>query len=154
MKKAFILLTTLCSGSLFAAGNATQADTTNPPMLKLAVYDVSGKEPKDVGLKYSRKNNNLQLCWTAFNMPFAADNNNNVFQQFTAPAKVNYQGVSNVVMSNNNKTATIHHVLPAHEQKFITQCWKYEPKDPLGKYQLIVRVNDIQFEPLEFEVVK
>lgn len=158
MKKGLLLLTVMISNSILAQPTTLNQTTQQPtpPMLKLGVYDLSGKVPKDVGLKYSIKNKNLQLCWAAFNMPFSPTNQNEVIQQFVSPKKTAYNGLNNanIVVSPDGKTTTIKLILPSHQNQFIEQCWKYEKSDPLGKYKLTVRVNDIQFDTLEFELVK
>lgn len=159
MKKGLFLVTVMASNLVLAQqeqGNSAEGKAS-PPMLKLAVYDFSGSTPKDIGLKYSRKNPNLQLCWTAFNMPFAPDNKNEVFQQFISPSsKAAYRGIDseNIQVSKDGKTTTIKHIVPAYQNQFIQQCWKYDKTDPLGKYKLTVRINDIQFETLELELIK
>lgn len=157
MKKALFLLTLLFSGFAFAnkeiqANNPKQA---NPPMLKLAVYDVSSAEAKDIGLKYSRRNKNLQLCWSAFNLPLAIDHQHHIYQQFIAPNnKAKFQGEGlQVKISNNGKTSMVYRKLAATNNS-AQQCWKFGTNDPLGKYKLTVRVNNIQFNQLEFEIVK
>lgn len=160
MKKLAAVCFGLISATAFAnnaPAPATATKNTAQPMMKVAVYDISNKVSREIGSQYSVSNSkNLLLCWTAFNMSFEPANRNKVTQVFVAPSdKANFssEGASKMV-SADGKTFTLSSVLPAQNNEAIQQCWRFDHNDPLGKYSLSVRVNDIQFPATEFEVVK
>lgn len=160
MKKSLAVLFGFISIGALAASNVSSAPkqnaNENAPRLKLAVYDISGKVPKDIGQTYSLSKKNQILCWTAFNMPFSPTNQNHVTQIITAPnnkAKFISQGAS-ITVSPDGKTSTIVSVEPSYNNEFVQLCWVMENTDPRGKYKMDIQVNDIKFGPASYEVVK
>lgn len=160
MKKSLAVLFGFMSINTFAAGNLSAEQKVDPnqiqPKLKLAVYDLSGKVPKDIGQKYSLSKQNQALCWTAFDMPFSPTNQNHITQIITAPngkAKFVAEG-SGITVSPDKRTTTITSVLPSYNNQFIEYCWAFDKTDPRGKYSITVQVNDVKFGTLTYEVTK
>lgn len=158
MKKTATLLLSLLALPAFANTNAQQETapqpTNKPPMLKLAVYDFSNNVRREVeGRKYSINNKNHQLCWVGFNMPLQFKNA--VTEIFVSPSKTVFSIPSaSVLTSKDGKTHTISENVEAVDNQFITRCWKFDNKDPRGKYTVQVKINDVYFDPQSFEVVK
>lgn len=158
MKKTATLLLSLLALPAFANTNAQQETapkpTNNLPMLKLAVYDFSNNVRREVeGRKYSIKNKNHQLCWVAFNIPLQFKNS--VTEIFVSPSKSTFSSPeASVVMSADGKKHTIKTNLAVYNNEFLTRCWRFDEKDPKGKYTFEVEINGIHFESQSFEVVK
>ena len=150
MKKALILLTSLVSASAFAE---TQPVDTRP-MMKFGVYDTSNKVAREVAnKKYSISNKNHTLCWSAFNMPFQPTNQ--VVEVFNSPQKAKFNNLQgSAVSAKDGKTHTISTNMPSVNNEFIERCWYFDKNDPVGKYTLELRVNNIAFPVQTFEVVK
>lgn len=153
MKKTLVMTALLASTIAMAEEPKTaQPLPQNQPMMKLAVYDMSNKVAREVE-KYSVKNKKNHLCWTAFNMPFEAQNK--VVEIFTSPNKTKFSdGIGLVNTAKDGKTHTITANLPSQNNEFIQRCWQFDNKDPLGKYSVKVQINDIEFPVQTFEVAK
>lgn len=154
MKKSLVLAMSLAvSTSVFAANEPAKTQPTNQPMIKVAVYDVSNKVAREVGHQYSVSNKNLRLCWAAFNMSFQPSNT--IVEEFFSPAKAKFSEPNgSVVTSKDAKKHTVTTSLAAQNNEYIQKCWHFDKSDPLGKYKLNIRVNNTQFDGLEFELVK
>ncbi|WGE32615.1 pseudouridine synthase [Actinobacillus genomosp. 2] len=156
MKKHLMLAMGLLS-SVTAIANTTP-DTTpakeTRPMLAIYLLDLNGKVAKPIrSTTYSVSQKNLHLCWEAVNVPFTAKNQVTEIFNAPAPAKFTEQGVT-VVSSNDGKTHTISRQLASHNNEFIRKCWKFDKTDPKGEYTLQVRINNIEFPAMPFNIVK
>ena len=143
-------MATLVSATAFAESQAINTQ----PMMKFGVFDTSNKVVREVAdNKYSISNKNHTLCWTAFNMPFQPDNN--IVEIFKSPKKANFSDPQgNSTTSEDGQTHTISLNMKSVNNEFIERCWNFDKNDPLGKYTLEVKVNDINFPVQTFEVVE
>lgn len=159
MKKSLIIALSLVAGSALAnqaTQQVPQQHGAQPPMLSVEVFDSSTGMPRIIeGRKFSVSKKNLDLCWTAFNVPITS--NNSTVEVFVAPRKATFvsQG-SKISKSKDGKKHTITSPFSTTQTDFdlVRKCWKFDKKDPLGKYTLEVQVNDIKFPPQTFHVVK
>lgn len=158
MKKILTLslLMIAMSASVFAE-QAPQSQAENQePVLYLSVFDTSASSPRDLKTqKLSRTNKNLQLCWLARGtFKQMAD----VVEQFSSPAKMTFKvnsGEGLVTSSKDKRSHTITMKRPSvSDSSVVSACWRFDNSDPIGKYSLQVKVDDIQYTPLNFEVVK
>ena len=143
-------MATLVSATAFAENQPLNTQ----PMMKFGVFDTSNKVPREVaGNKYSISNKNHKLCWAAFNMPFQPTNQ--VIEVFNSPKKAKFSDPQgSAVSSKDGKTHTISLNMKSVNNEFIERCWNFDKNDPLGKYSLEVKVNNIGFPVQTFEVVK
>lgn len=125
-----------------------------PPILKLAVVDISDGTLNEIqDKKYSIKNSGHNLCWIVFNMPFSPSNQ--ITEVFSSPKKANFSDPNGSrKVSKNGKNHTISIDLPSQNDQFIQRCWKFDKKDPVGKYTLAIKINGINFPAQTFEVIK
>lgn len=153
MKKT--LIAALGLFSLVAQANTNiQPAGEKQPKLALAIYDSSSKVPAKVeGLKYSVSKKNWQLCWTAFDMPFTA--NNKVTELFKSPAPAVFKSsTGSSVRSKDGKEHRVEYFTPSQNGELIQRCWTFDKNDPLGKYSLTLDINDVSYPPVSFELVK
>lgn len=150
MKK---MLNALLGAMLLANISTAFAETTKQPMSILQVEDVSTKVPKLVnGLKLSLSKPH-RLCWYATNIPFQISNT--VIEVFEAPEATSFTSpIGNSVASEDKKTFTITTLMKNPNTDYLMQCWTFQENEPKGKYRFQLRVNDIQFPPQAFELVK
>lgn len=158
MKKTVIIALNLLAGTAIVnqAIAQTSSQESKQPMLSLEVFDSSSSVPSVVeGRKFSVSKKNLDLCWTAFNMPVLA--NNSVVEVFVAPKKATFiaEG-SQVSKSKDGKKHTITSTFSTKQTDFdlVRKCWRFDKKDPLGKYTVEIQVNNIKFPAQTFHVVK
>lgn len=154
MKKSLTLVSLFLSTNLFANTPAPQSTEVPQPKLVLQVMDFSRKVatalPEN---KLSRSNAKLQLCWTAFDMPFLPTNH--VVQQISSPRGGKF--VATVGSSISSKDGTTHTITSTMEDKgrgALSQCWQFDKTDPIGKYSIAVRINNTNFPAMPFEIVK
>lgn len=154
MKKTVAMFALAFSAMAMAdtPSQSTQALPQNQPMLKLGVYDLSNNVPREVE-KYSVSNKQHHLCWTAFNMPFEAKND--LIEVFTSPSKADFADNSGSISSSKDgKTHTITTQIASQNNQFVQRCWQFSKEDPIGKYSVKVRINNIEFPAQTFEVNK
>lgn len=135
----------------------TEKTAEAQPSLALRVFEVNNgvPAPTDSTIYSVSKKNTQQLCWLAFNMPFNAENV--TVEVFKSPSSANFLRNRASIEANADKTlttVTAQHVKAINNNQVISQCWRFDESDPLGQYSLSVRVNDIQFPPQTFTVVK
>lgn len=160
MKKSLVLAMGLLATATTMAAEKTETAQPAPqketrPVIGLVIYNTSGKVATPIkGLQYSlKKAKNLQLCWEVINTPLTA--NNLVIEEITAPAKSKFVSKdSNVVTSEDGKAHTVSTQIPSTTSEFLRRCWNFDKTDPKGTYSIKVRVNNIQFNNLNFEIVK
>ncbi|KMK51664.1 hypothetical protein RO21_04765 [[Actinobacillus] muris] len=153
MKKSLVALAFL-SASVFASSEPQVSQTIpqNAPVLRFGVVDTSNKIAQEVGLTYSIANKHHELCWTAFNLPFQMQNK--VVEVFISPKAAQFTSAgATVAYSKDKKTHTITTMMP-NRQETVGKCWRFDKNDPLGKYKVDIRVDDIIFPTQTFELVK
>lgn len=157
MKKALFLSLGLVTTNVLANSETPATISVNDkPMMKIAVYDVSNKVARELGNQFSLKNiKNQRLCWIVFNMPFKP-NGNVVIEKFTAPNnKAKFiDPTGSVIVSDEGKISTITRSMVAQNNEYIENCWRFDSSDPLGKYELTVKVNNVSFDTSEFEILE
>lgn len=153
MKKYLTILLALSAN--FAVQTPSFA-AEKQPSLALRIFDVNnGVSTPLEGSTYSVGKKTQQLCWIAFNMDFGATNT--TVEVFKSPSKANFVRDGASIEANSDKTlhtVTAHNVKPSNNNSVVTQCWRFDESDPLGNYSVTVRVNNIQFPPQTFSVVK
>lgn len=152
MKKYMMTLAALLAASNVMAASAPAAE--KPPIMVLTTVDFSGEQPKPLAsTSYSLAAKNIQLCWEVVNAPLMIQNN--VVEIFSTPAQAvfNSQG-SEVEVSKDKKQYTLKTMLPATAAGTVSRCWTFDKTDPIGKYTLELKVNDIVFQKQQFEIVK
>lgn len=159
MNKLLTLLLVLSTSSAFASQVPSLKRTqeiNNQPMLELEVYKIAESTQMMnlvKGRKISRTQQNQRLCWTAFNMPF--DAHNRIVEIFTSPKSIQFSSEDSLVkVSKDKKQHTIQTNVKSYNNEYIQRCWRFEQKDPVGKYTLSIQVNDVKFPAQTFEVVK
>lgn len=137
--------------------NTTQANKSQPtfqPKIKFSVYELNNNVPREIGRQYSVSNKNHQLCWAVFNMPLEA--RNQVSERFQTPSRAKFADPqSRVQSSTDGLTHMIETTLPsAANNEYLLRCWRFDHTDPLGRYSVDIRVNNVQFPTQTFELVK
>lgn len=145
-------LAALLSASNVMAASAPAAE--QPPIMVLTTVDFSGEQPKALGsTSYSLSTPNIQLCWEVLNTPLGLQNK--VIETFNTPAEAAFSSPSSeVVVSKDKKQHELTSTLPATVTGTLSRCWKFDKTDPIGKYTLELKVNDIVFQKQQFEIVK
>lgn len=101
----------------------------------------------------SRSNPNHRLCWIAFDSIFP--NQVEVEEQITAPTKSNFSGPnSRVVSSPDGLNHTILTTLSSLNNEMVERCWKFDTADPIGRYEITIKVGEIIYPTQSFEIVK
>lgn len=145
----------LMSASVWAEEATTPASTQEPEyMLKLSVFDMSGKIPKDLNtLDVSRSAKKQQLCWVAkghFQVK------NDVVEEFVSPSKMTVNISPKLGKSVSSKDKKTHTVTTKRDSindgKIVSACWEFTPSDPRGQYAFTVKINDVTFDTLKFRV--
>lgn len=148
------MLATAIAATTSAYAN-TENKTATEPKMYLAVLDVSNKVARNTNsLQYSVSNKNLQLCWTAKDMKFDPANNNKVLEVFTTPSDKSVFMKPGSTVTKEGNVVYIRSTKKSEKGEHITACWRFDNTDPLGKYNLGVQINDVQFSGLQFELVK
>lgn len=153
MKKSLVALA-FFSASVWAntETQGLQPSAQNAPMIRFGVLDTRNQIAQDAGLTYSISNPHHELCWSAFNLPFQMQNK--VVEVFVSPKAAQFKSAgSTVERSKDKKTHTISTFVP-NRQASINKCWRFDKQDPLGKYKVDIRINDIVFPTQTFELVK
>lgn len=126
---------------------------SQPPAIQLSVIQKVGSSTRPLNsLQLSRSAKDLSLCWQVVNIPVASAMN--IEETFIAPKRsVMVDTHSQVISSSDGRT---HRILSTqHSSNGIAEkCWNFDKTDPTGKYQLNVKVNDVEFKDLSFEIVK
>ncbi|MDO4697695.1 MAG: hypothetical protein Q4A60_03325 [Pasteurellaceae bacterium] len=156
MKKSLAITLGLLAGTALANQPNTSQAEAQPPSLTLEVFDTStGVHSIVEGRKFSVSRKNIELCWTAFNL--SIEPNNTSIEIFVSPKRATFvdQG-SKISKSKDGRKHTITSTFSTDktDQDLVRKCWKFDKKDPLGKYTLEVQVNNIKFPPQTFHVVK
>lgn len=147
-----IALGVLTTSVAFSADQTASAPRDTRPMMRFGVFDTSNAVARQVE-KYSASNPAHRLCWAAFNMPFQPSNQ--IIEVFKSPQKANFMDpASRTTSSKDGKTHTIETSLPSSNGEFIERCWAFDTKDPIGKYSVDIKVNDVTYPTQYFEVVK
>lgn len=155
MKKLMMTTLALLSASVFAAPKADvkPQKQAKQPTVVLNVVDVSGKAPKLIkGTKISRSQKQ-QLCWHSTNVPLTG--RVRVAEAFYAPAPTNFasQGMSVRASEDKKEFLIVGDIIPDNKEH-LSRCWRFDNKDPIGKYKLDVQIGDIVFKGLSFEITK
>lgn len=152
MKKLLVLSSLLAiTGTALAVNQEKNVDTA--PKMYLSVLDTSSQVPRSVDNRvYSVSNKNLQLCWFVRDMQFAPSNQ--VVEVFIAPNDKGQFMKADATISKNSNIHTIRSSKKATNDEVISNCWRFDNTDPLGKYTLDLQVNDFVFKGVQFELVK
>lgn len=151
MKKLFSVALIALMPSVVFAQEAQKEE--NRPILVLRVMDNSSP-PKIVEGKKVSVSKNQDLCIILDNIPYKADNR--ITYYFTSPAPTKFEAPNMQVKTSADKknfeiATNVKNAVP--EMKSFHQCWRFENSDPKGIYKLDVKINDISFKGLSFEVV-
>lgn len=132
---------------------SNQNKQSQPPKIKLAVYELNNDVPTEVGRKYSVSNKNHQLCWAAFNIPL--EGRNQVIERFVSPSRSVFSDPEgHVTSSPDGITHVVQTTQSNKNNEYLLRCWRFNHTDPLGRYSLEVQVNDIRFPTQTFELVR
>lgn len=156
MKKLMALASLVLVSNVYANTETnTKELEDNQPMMYLSVFDTSGKVAKDTkSRRYSVSQKNLILCWTAYNMPFSPDNKNKVVETFVAPNDKAKFVLPGSTITTKGNTTLVSSTMQSFNNEYMQHCWGLDETDPLGKYSFSLQINDTQFGPTEYEVVK
>lgn len=157
MKKVLISLIVASSQS-FAAMEKTEVKPLpfgGKPAVALQVFEVKNNVFKPIqGTKLSIRKKQNQLCWQSVNVPLQS--NNMVAEAFYAPNEFKLNSPNSQITSSNDKKnhTIVTEIKTSEVSQYIRRCWSFDRKDPTGKYQMEVQINDHIFKGLEFEIVK
>lgn len=124
------------------------------PKLSLGVFTSRNAAvvPANTNL-LSRGNPNHRLCWIAFDAVFP--NQVEVVENITAPAPSQFAGpTSRTVSSNDGLHHSIYTTLNSVNNQMVERCWQFDNTDPLGVYQISIKVGDIDYPAQQFQLVK
>lgn len=162
MKK--VLLTTLISAmatTAFAAGTQQESKEqkdviVQKPKITVTVLDFTTEEPKDLGTTtVSIAEKDQRLCWTAYNLPL--EETAEVVEIIKSPKGGHFTSDSAIALSSKDKRVhklTYPKKKTTDDAKSVQECWHFDETDPLGKYSVTIKVNDVQYPEMTFEVVK
>lgn len=124
------------------------------PKLSLGVFTRRNDAvvPANTNL-LSRSNANHRLCWIAFDAIFP--NQVDVEENITAPAPSQFSGPNSRTVSS---TDGLHHSvftkLNSANNQIVERCWQFGEDDPLGTYQISIKVGEINYPVQKFQLVK
>lgn len=150
MKKTLAIVCGLLTASIAMAAEQpttlTKEQIEAAPKMNFGVFDTSSKVPSKLATNiYSvSKSKDLQVCWAAFDMPL--QENNQAVEVFNTPAASKFVEKNGLVTSSSdNKQHTVTTQVKRTNNEFVTKCWSFDNTDPLGKYTIDVKVNNIVF---------
>lgn len=101
----------------------------------------------------SRSNPNHRLCWIAFDAVFP--NQVDVEETITAPAPSQFSGATSRTISS---TDGLHHsiftTLNSANNQVVERCWQFDVNDPIGTYQISIKVGEVNYPAQKFQIVK
>ena len=139
MKKNLILalITTVLSATFVTEVSAMSRDT---PEIILSVFDKRQNPSPDLHKKeISRSNKNELVCWVA----------TGIFELSTDDLKN-----AKLVSSPDKKVNSVTYTNPRKTPNTMSNCWEFEPQDPIGKYVLTVKIGKHELEKQVFYVGK
>lgn len=156
MKKLLVLAISMISATTMAAEGKKNEEPKafdGKPAIALRVIDFSGKAPRVIKgnkLSISKKQ---QLCWSSINVPVSGKVR--VAEAFYAPAATNFSSPGMTInASADKKEFLIVGDVAATNNEYVTRCWKFDSKDPVGAYRMEVQIGDVVFKNLAFEITK
>ncbi|WP_439328393.1 hypothetical protein [Lonepinella sp. BR2357] len=157
MKKLAIMALALFSGSVLAVTENVSIEPSSvvKPLVELFVLDVSGKEMKLMKSTQLSRSKPRNLCIAISNVEIY--DQNRLVEYFVSPAPMVMTSPGSEIQVDENKKGFL--VITPLKKSDIknnvaSKCWKFDEKDPIGKYKLDVQFNNIVFKGLSFEVLK
>ena len=155
MKKNLILalITTVSSTIFVTEVSAMSRDTAE---IILSVFDKRQNPSPDLHKKeISRSNKNELVCWVATGI---FDEQEIVTETFEAEGihELSTDDLKNakLVSSPDKKVNSITYTNPRKTPNTMSNCWEFEPQDPIGKYVLTVKIGEQELEKQVFYVGK
>ena len=155
MKKNLILalITTVLSATFVTEVSAMSRDT---PEIILSVFDKRQNPSPDLHKKeISRSNKNELVCWVATGI---FDEQEIVTETLEAEGihELSTDDLKNakLVSSPDEKVNSVTYTNPRKTPNTMSNCWEFEPQDPIGKYVLTVKIGEKELEKQVFYVGK
>lgn len=101
----------------------------------------------------SRSNPSHRLCWIAFDAVFP--NQVDVEETITAPAPSQFSGpTSRTVSSTDGLHHSIFTTLNSANNQIVERCWQFDVNDPIGTYQISIKVGEVNYPAQKFQIVQ
>lgn len=124
------------------------------PKLSLGVFTSRNDAvvPANTNL-ISRSNPSHRLCWIAFDAIFP--NQVEVEENITSPGPSQFSGPnSRTVSSTDSLNHSIFTTLNSVNNQMVERCWQFGESDPLGTYQISIKVGEVNYPAQKFQLVK
>lgn len=166
MKKMLLLLSMLSIGGMASANSTLQSTVVTPtqptqvvaqqPFIVISAFEKnSANQLNSLNSRVVKRSEaSHRLCWVILN--HAKQGKIKVEEHIYSPASTQFVDPSATFVgrSQDGKYHRLDRelrVMPEHQQ--LEKCWQFDQTDPLGVYEIQLKVDDIEFPKQEFRLI-